>query len=61
LDSLEFNDFRQTEVHTPEPLVTEASTFEFELAIEKLKCHKSTSIVQTPAELIKAGGRKNSL
>jgi hypothetical protein len=31
---------RQTELHTAEPLVTEPSAFEFELAIEKLKSHK---------------------
>jgi len=28
------NDVRQTEIHTAEPLVAEASAFEFELAIE---------------------------
>ena len=32
-------------------------TFEFELAIEKLKSHKSPSINQIPTELIKAGSR----
>ena len=31
---------RQTEIHTAEPLVSEPSAFEFELAIEKLKNHK---------------------
>ena len=31
------NDVRQTEVHTAEPLVTEPSALEAELAIEKLK------------------------
>ena len=31
--------------------------FEVELAIEKLKNHKSLGIDQIPAELIKAGGR----
>jgi hypothetical protein len=31
---------------------------EVELAIEKLKSHKSPGIDQFPAELIKAGGRK---
>ena len=40
-----------------EPLVPEPSAYEFELAIEKLKSHKSPSIGQIPAELIKAGGR----
>ena len=33
----------------------EPSALEAELAIEKLKSHKSSGIDQTPAELIKAG------
>jgi hypothetical protein len=36
--------------------VPEPSAFEFELAIEKLKSHKSAGIDQIPAEMIKAGG-----
>ena len=32
---------RQVEIHTAEPLVPEPSDFEVELAIEKLKSHKS--------------------
>ena len=48
-------DVRQEEIHTAEPLVPEPSAFEFELAIEKLKSHKSPGIDQIPAELIKAG------
>jgi hypothetical protein len=40
--------------------VPEPSAFEFELAIEKLKRHKSPGIDQIPPELIRAGG-KNSL
>ena len=47
---------RQAEIHTAEPLVLEPSAFEVELAIEKLKSHKSPGIDQIPAELIKAGG-----
>ena len=47
-------DVRQEEIHTAEPLVPEPSAFE--LAIEKLKSHKSPGIDQIPAELIKAGG-----
>jgi hypothetical protein len=43
--------------NTKEPLVPEPSAFEFELAIEKLKSHKSPGTDQIPAELIKAGGR----
>jgi hypothetical protein len=39
------NDVRQTEVHTAEPLVPEPSAFEFEMAIGKLKRHKSPGIV----------------
>jgi hypothetical protein len=31
------DDVRQTEIHTAEPLVPEPSTFEVEMAIEKLK------------------------
>jgi len=36
-----FNDVRQTEIHTAEPLVPEPSAFQVEMAIEKLKRHKS--------------------
>jgi hypothetical protein len=38
-------------VHTAEQLVPEPSAFEFEVAIEKLKSHKSPGIYQIPAEL----------
>ena len=51
------NDVRQTEIHTAERPVPEPSASETELAIEKLKSHKSPGIDQIPAELIKAGGR----
>jgi len=50
-------DFGQAEIHTEEPLVTDPSASEFELAIDKLKSHKSPGIDQITAELIKAGGR----
>jgi len=50
-------DVGQAEIHTAEPLVPEPSASEVELAIDKLKCHKSPGIDQIPAELIKAGGR----
>jgi len=43
--------FRQTEIHTAEQPVPEPSAFEVELAIEKLKRHKSPGIDQIPAEL----------
>ena len=42
----EINDVIQTEIHTAEPLVPEPSASEFELAIEKLKSHKSPGIDQ---------------
>ena len=51
------NDVRQTEIHTAEPLVPEPSAFEVEMAIDKLKRHKSPGIEQIPAEIIKAGVR----
>jgi hypothetical protein len=49
------SDVRQAEIHTAEPLVPEPSALEVELAIEKLKSHKSLCNDQIPAELIKAG------
>ena len=42
---------------TAKPLVPETSASKFELAIEKLKSHKSPGVVKIPAEFIKAGGR----
>ena len=51
------SDFKQTEIHTAEPLVPEPSAFVFEMAIEKLKRHKSPGNDQMPAELIKGGGK----
>jgi len=51
------NDVRQTEIHTAEPLVLEPSAFEFEMAIEKHKRHKSPDTDQIPSELTKAGVR----
>ena len=48
-------DAGQAEIHTAEPLVPESSVSEVELAIDKLKRHKSPGIDQIPAELIKAG------
>jgi len=49
-------DVGQAEIHIAEPLVLEPSAFEFELAVGKLKTHKSPGIDEIPAELIKAGG-----
>jgi len=51
-------DVGRGEVHTAEPLVPETSAAEVELAIDKLKSHKSPGIHQIPAELIKAGRRR---
>jgi hypothetical protein len=53
----EVNDVRQADIHTAEPLVSEPSAFEIEMATEKLKRHKSPGTDQLPAELMKAGGR----
>ena len=49
-------DVGQAEIHAAKPLVPEPSASEVELAIDKLKSHKSPGIDQIPAELIKAGG-----
>jgi len=49
------SDVRQREIHTEEPLLPEPSAFEIEMAIEKLKGHKSPRIDRIPAELIKEG------
>jgi hypothetical protein len=51
------SDIGQTEIHTAEPVAAEPSAFEVEMAIEKLKRHKSPGIDQIPAELIKTSGR----
>jgi hypothetical protein len=51
-------DVSETEIHPAEPLVTEPSAFEVDLATEKLKIHKLSGIDQILAELFKAGGRK---
>jgi len=47
----------ETEIHTAEPLMPEPSACDVELAIDKLKRHKSPDIDQTEAELFKAGSR----
>jgi hypothetical protein len=52
------NDVRKTEIHTAEPLVPEYYAFEFEMAIENIKRHKSPDADQIPAALIKAGVQK---
>jgi len=50
-------DVGRAEIYTAELLVPEPSTVEVELAIDKLKSHKSPGINQILAELIKAGSR----
>jgi len=50
-------DVRQTEIHTAEPLVPEPRAYEVDMAIEKLKRHKSPGVDQIPAEVIKVGDR----
>jgi hypothetical protein len=55
LNVREVSDVRQAEIHTVEPLVPEPSAVEVELAIEKLKSHKSPGIDQISAELIMQG------
>ena len=48
-------DVRQAEIHTAEPQEPEPCAAEFELAIGKIKSHKSPGIVQITAELNKQG------
>ena len=43
----EVNDIKQAEIHTVEPLVTEPSAFEGDLAIEKLKSHKLPLLIKS--------------
>jgi len=57
LNILGGNEVRQRELRTAELLVPEPSAFEFELAIERLKSHKSLGIDQISAELINTGCR----
>jgi hypothetical protein len=49
-------DVRQIEVHTAEPLVSDPSCLEVEIAIAKLKKCKSPGSDQILAELIQTGG-----
>jgi len=51
------NYVRQTEIQTAEPIVSEPSVFEVDLAIDKLKRQKSPDIDQIPEDVIKAGFR----
>jgi hypothetical protein len=40
-----FNDIRQTEIHTAEPLVPEPSSFEVEIAVENFKRYSVNHVV----------------
>ena len=51
------NNVRQIAIHTPVPLLSDPSAFDFQMAIEHLKRHKAPVTDQIPAELIKARGR----
>jgi hypothetical protein len=51
-----FSDFRQMEVHTLQPLVTDPSSLEFEIATTRLKNYISPGRNQIQAELVPAGG-----
>jgi hypothetical protein len=52
-----FSYVSQTEIHTSEPLVPEASASGAEMVIKNLNRYKSPCINKIPAELIKAEGR----
>jgi hypothetical protein len=47
---------RHREIHTAEPLVPDLSTFEIEIAVEKLEKNISLGSDQIPAEHIQAAG-----
>ena len=46
-------DVRQTEIHTPEPLVPESSVFEVEMASEKLKLKNHHVLIKSQQDLLK--------
>jgi hypothetical protein len=50
------HDVMQTEYHTTETLKPEPIIIEAEISIEKLRRYKSPVTVQTPAEMVHAGG-----
>jgi hypothetical protein len=54
LNILRISDVRQIEIHTAEPLLSGTSSLEDEIAIAKLKKHKSPSSDQIPTELLQA-------
>jgi hypothetical protein len=50
------NSVKQTEVHTKETLMPDPRAFEFEMATESLKRHKSPGVDQIAAEMNQARG-----
>jgi hypothetical protein len=56
LNAHSVGDIRQIEIQTAEPLVPNASAFEVEITIAKLKRYKSPGSDQIPAEFIQVGG-----
>jgi hypothetical protein len=56
LNVQQVRDIRQTEIQIAEPFVPEPSISEIEVAIGKLKRHKSPGADQITAEMIQAGG-----
>jgi hypothetical protein len=55
LNAYDYNDIGHTEICTAEPLASDTSAYEFEIAVEKTKRHKSPGTDQISTELIKAG------
>jgi hypothetical protein len=49
------NDVRQAEIHTTEPLILEPNPLEVDIALAKLKKHKSVGSDQIPAEMFESG------
>jgi len=49
------NDVRQAEIHTAEPLVPKPNAFELELAMEKLKSHKSLIVIKSQQNCLRKG------
>jgi hypothetical protein len=50
-----FSDVRQIEIHTADPLVSQPSTLESEIAVVMLERYYSTGCVRIPAEIIQTG------
>ena len=50
-------DVRQNDMHSAEPLESEPSAFEVQMAIEKLKRYKLPGIDEVPLELVQLGSK----